>query len=350
MSTIKISQLPSITGANTAGTDLIPLVDVSLNVTNKITRSEFFTNVPPLSVTGNITVTGTVDGRDISVDGTKLDGIEAGAEVNPTAAEIKTLYESNPNTNAFTDAEKSKLAGIEAGADVTDTANVTAAGALMDSELTNIAAVKALNQGVSTTDSPSFVSITTLSADLGSVDAIDISLNGTLVTATASELNVLDGITATTAELNILDGVTATAAEINVLDGLVTSTAELNYVDGVTSPIQTQLDNRVVRTSSTGSAVVPSGTTAQRDASAFAGYFRFNADLGKFEGYNGTVWGSVGGGATGGGSDAVFIENDQVVTTNYTITSGKNAMTTGPITVNSGVTVTVPSGSNWVVL
>lgn len=48
----------------------------------------------------------------------KLDGIEAGAEINPTAAEIKTLYESNANTNAYTDAEKSKLAGIEAGAEV----------------------------------------------------------------------------------------------------------------------------------------------------------------------------------------------------------------------------------------
>ena len=53
-----------------------------------------------------------------------------------------------------------KLAGIEASADVTDTANVTAAGALMDSELTSIASVKALNQGVATTDSPAFAGLT----------------------------------------------------------------------------------------------------------------------------------------------------------------------------------------------
>jgi len=72
-----------------------------------------------LSVTGNISVTGTVDGRDVAADGAKLDGIDAGA-------------------------------------DVTDTANVTAAGALMDSELTDITSVKALNQGVATTDSPTF--------------------------------------------------------------------------------------------------------------------------------------------------------------------------------------------------
>ena len=62
------------------------------------------------------------------------------------------------------------------------------------------------------------------------------------VTATTSELNILDGVTSTTAELNILDGVTSTAAEINKLDGLSATTSELNYVDGVTSAIQTQLD------------------------------------------------------------------------------------------------------------
>lgn len=53
------------------------------------------------------------------------------------------------------------------------------------------------------------------------------------------------GVTATAAELNIMDGVTATAAEINKLDGLTATTAELNYVDGVTSAIQTQLDTKV---------------------------------------------------------------------------------------------------------
>jgi hypothetical protein len=64
------------------------------------------------------------------------------------------------------------------------------------------------------------------------------------LTATASELNVLDGITASTSELNILDGVTATASELNLLDGVTATTAELNYVDGVTSSIQNQLDDK----------------------------------------------------------------------------------------------------------
>jgi len=157
------------------------------------------------------------------------------------------------------------------------------------------------------------------------------------------------GITATAAELNIMDGVTATAAELNILDGVTATATELNYVDGVTSNVQTQLDARVAKTSSTGSAILPTGTTLQRDGSPSAGYFRFNSTYGAFEGYNGTDWGSVGG-AAGAGGDQVFYENDQTVTSSYSITSGKNAMSAGPITINSGISVTVPSGSVWTIV
>ena len=108
--------------------------------------------------TGAITTNSTIDGRDVATDGTKLDGIEASATADQTGAQIKTAYEAE--TNAFTDAQFTKLGDIEASADVTDTANVTAAGALMDSELTAIASVKALNQGVATGDSPTFAAVT----------------------------------------------------------------------------------------------------------------------------------------------------------------------------------------------
>ena len=86
-----------------------------------------------LDVTNNVTVGGTVDGRDIATDGAKLDGIEAGASA-ATAAETKTAYESNNDTNAFTDALQTKLNGVEASADVTDATNVNAAGAVMVSD------------------------------------------------------------------------------------------------------------------------------------------------------------------------------------------------------------------------
>ena len=59
---------------------------------------------------------------------------------------------------------------------------------------------------------------------------------------------------------------------------------------------------------------------------------------------------STGGGATGGGSDQIFYQNSTVMTTNYTLTTGKNAHMTGPLTINSGVVLTIPSGQRLVVL
>ena len=99
----------------------------------------------------------------------------------------------------------------------------------------------------------------------------------------------------------------------------------------------------------TGAITLPAGTTAERPAGA-VGKFRFNSSLSKFEGYNGSAWGPVGGGATGGGSDDIFIENGQTVTTNYTLSTGKNAGSFGPITIDTGVTVTVPSGQVWTIV
>jgi hypothetical protein len=62
------------------------------------------------------------------------------------------------------------------------------------------------------------------------------------------------------------------------------------------------------------------------------------------------TWGSIGGAATGGGTDQIFVLNDQTVTSSYTIPTGKNASSAGPITIDTGVTVTVPTGSSWIVL
>lgn len=103
-------------------------------------------------------------------------------------------------------------------------------------------------------------------------------------------------------------------------------------------------------TAATGSLITPVGTTAERDATPAAGYLRFNSSLTRFEGYTGTVWSQVGGGATGGGNDQIFVQNGQTVTTDYTIPTNYNAMTTGPVTINAGITVTVPSGSVWAVI
>ena len=99
--------------------------------------------------------------------------------------------------------------------------------------------VDAVN-GTSGTTAPNLSTLTINSVDVTATAAELNILDG--VTATTAELNKLDGVTASTSELNKLDGVTATTAELNKLDGVTATTAELNYVDGVTSNIQTQLN------------------------------------------------------------------------------------------------------------
>jgi hypothetical protein len=105
-----------------------------------------------------------------------------------------------------------------------------------------------------------------------------------------------------------------------------------------------------VSMTSTGFMLIPAGTTGQRPVSPANGYMRYNTTTSQFEGYQGGAWGSIGGGATGGGGDQVFVENGVTVTADYTLTTNKNAESVGPITINATKTVTVPSGQRWVIL
>lgn len=87
--------------------------------------------------------------------------------------------------------------------------------------------------------------------------------------------------------------------------------------------------------SGTGGLTVPIGTTAQQAGGQ--GTIRYNTSFSRFEGNDGTAWGEIGGGggATGGGDNQAFFENDINITASYTITSGKNAMSAGPVSVLS---------------
>ena len=127
----------------------------------------------------------------------------------------------------------------------------------------------------------------------------------------------------------------------------ITSTATGDVAATNVQAAIAELDTeKVPRTSTTGSAKLPVGTSAQRDGSPAAGMIRYNTTTSSFEGY-GSAWGAIGGGATGGGTDAWALEHDNTITTDYTIGTGKNVINAGPMTINSGVTVTVPSGSSW---
>ena len=92
--------------------------------------------------------------------------------------------------------------------------------------------------------------------DIASHDTSNgLKLGGTLVTATAAELNILDGVTSTAAELNIMDGVTSTAAELNIVDGVTATAAELNYLDITT--LGTSQASKAVTVDSDGDLIVP---------------------------------------------------------------------------------------------
>ena len=127
-----------------------------------------------------------------------------------------------------------------------------------------------------------------------------------------------------------------------------TSTNKMRVYDGSAwNDAIVDTNGVVTKTSATGAGEVPSGTTAQRDGSPSAGYIRFNSDETSFEGYDGSAWGAIGGGASAGGA---IYENKDDITADYTITSGSNGFSVGPMTIASGVSVTVPSGQRWVVL
>ena len=167
------------------------------------------------------------------------------------------------NKRFMTDAQESKLDGLEAGADVTDTANVKAALnanltslTIGDSDDTITIPGDLVVTGTTTTNNVETVSTSNgVVFEGNAADANEVTLLAATVTADrTATLPDLTGhvalfssaptatVSATPAELNILDGVTATTAEINKLDGLTATTTELNYVDGVTSNIQTQLN------------------------------------------------------------------------------------------------------------
>jgi hypothetical protein len=94
---------------------------------------------------------------------------------------------------------------------------------------------------------------------------------------------------------------------------------------------------------------IPVGTTAQQPTPV-TGQIRYNTTNNQYEGYFASSWGQLGGGATGGAGNQVFVLNDQTVTEDYTVPSGKNASSAGPITIATGVTVDVATGSTWVIV
>jgi hypothetical protein len=98
--------------------------------------------------------------------------------------------------------------------------------------------------------------------------------------------------------------------------------------------------------SGTGQVKLPAGTTAQRSGAPADGMIRYNTNQNQIEGYINGVWGGISGAQAGG----AILTNKDIASVNYTISTGENGLSVGPITVNSGITITVTSGQRWVIL
>lgn len=242
------------------------------------------------------------------------------------------------------------------------------AGDLQDSNLQTLYAVQEQEDVVGLSHAQSVAAVTSADAAVATADAAAATANGIAGTAdtalsnsdaalaTANAANATatsaqeaaSGIagTANTALSNSDAALTAANAAEATASGIAATANAAFTTANAAMPKAGGAFTSDVTFGTTTATILPVGSTAQRPAGA-SGMIRFNSTVSQFEGFNGTSWSSVGGGATGGGADRVFQENDNVVATNYTLSANRNAISAGPVTINNGVTVTIPSGSFW---
>ncbi|MAO20088.1 MAG: hypothetical protein CMJ25_04980 [Phycisphaerae bacterium] len=236
-----------------------PITDsdsISMELPEAATRANKFVK---FDSTGAVDVAGatvTVPAEDVDID-------DAGNYYTSDNVE-GALQEVGADLTANT----AKLNTIETGADVTDTANVTAAGAVMDSELTNEAAVKALNQGVATTDSPTFAAITSTGNVTvgGTVDGRDVAADGTKLDTVETNADVTDATNVTAAGA-LMDSELTSEASVKALNQGVATTDSPTFagltVDAVTYTGTDGTDGQVLMTNGAGVAAfedMPSST------------------------------------------------------------------------------------------
>jgi hypothetical protein len=312
-------------------------------------------------VAGNVT---TVATNIANVNAVGADLLEPTSEINTVAVDITNVNTvganiSNVNTVAGVSANVTTVAGISAN--VTTVAGISANVTTVAGVAANVTTVAGIDTEVTT--------VAGISSDVTAVaaDATDIGIVATNIASVNTAASNISDIIEVANDLNeAVSEIAVVADNIASVQTVGTNIANVNTVATDIANVNTVATNiadviavadeipnlatKVSKTSDTGSAVLPKGTTAERDGTPQSGYLRYNTTTNSPEIYNGTAWGSVGGGATGAGGDTVFQENSRTVTTNYTLTSGKSASTVGPLTVNSGVTLTIPSGERLVIL
>ena len=279
---------------------------------------------------------------------TKLDAIEASADVtdttNVTAAgalmdsELAGIAAVKATTGTFLTADQTKLDSIEASADVTDATNVTAAGALMDSEVTNLAEVKA------------FAASDYATAAQGTTADAALPKAGGAMTGAITTNSTFDGRDVAT-DGTKLDGIAASANNYTHPNhsGEVTSTA-----DGATVIADNIVDEANLKVSNTPtngyflsaqSAATGGMTWAEVDALPSQ-----SGNAGKYLTTDATnaSWATLDTDANT--TTKGLYEHEHTIDADYSISSGSNALSASPITISSGYSVTVPTGSTWVIV
>jgi len=198
------------------------------------------------------------------------------------------------------------------------------------------------NNGTNVVDAVSYFSGTVVSS---SATITGGTINGTSVGASTASTGAFTTLAASgNASVTGTLGVTGNATFTNDLTVNGNTTLGNASGDTITLNAATATIPNNLNFNGTGTVRLPNGTTGQRPTPA-AGMIRYNTTSGLFEGYT-TQWGGIGGASANG---AVY-ENAQSITENYTMTTNFNGESVGPITIASGVTVTIPSGSRYVIL
>ena len=304
--------------------------------------------------TGNLTLGGTLDlSSPPAIGGTAANTIR-GTTVTATTGFVGTNFDASGSAGgALRNASGAACLQWGAGGGV----NLTLDGAFNMNPANATISIAPTGTGTLTVNPATAGTINNVA--IGGTTALagtftDLRINGTLSlagsTGTAGYVLTSNGASAPTWQLNasglgITDDTTTNATRY--LTFTSATTGSITGADVSSTKLQFNPSNGLFSLGGTSAIKLPVGTVAERPTPA-AGMLRFNDDTDVFEGYNGTAWGSIGGGSniTAYG----LWENASVISANYTIGAGNNATSSGPITINSGITVTVPTGSRWVVL
>ena len=221
MANKKITALPAL-GATPATDDVLPIVDVSGTATTKKVTVTNLMGQAPIQSVNSATGAVVLDADDISDASTTNKFVTATDITNlgnlsgtNTGDQDLSSYQLQPSEGAFVDGDKTKLDGIEASADVTDSTNVAAAGALMDSEVTNLAQVKAFDSSdYATAAQGAKADSATQPGDLGTSAALDVGTSATNVVQLngSAQLPAVDGSLLTGVTSPFKDTITKTAS------------------------------------------------------------------------------------------------------------------------------------------